>query len=754
MYGHKLFGLVLAGLLLIGGLYLLAWLALPEEKKGAGKTGEHPIPPPTDGVDPGAPGGGPRPLLGPERLAHLRSATVFVQYEGVSHLDDSPVARGSGTGFFIGADGRILTNWHVVDHRAEPFGQSLPLRTAELQVILHSGTSEQEALPARVIAADPRRDLALLKIAKDACPVIELGDADRLHPTVPVWSCGFPFGELFTVLQRGPALSINRGLITSLRRDVRGVLQRIQFDAAVNHGNSGGPLLLDDGRAYGVANIALGTTRVNFAVPSGHVQRLLERCPPDARLGDACRLRVDAAPAATVWLDGERLGTTPLAATVAGGYRRLVLTAPGRRSVGRWLAIHDGLAVEDRLPPLRTVILDPRPPAAVQEGAAATALPHGEGFFAEDFTDLVAADWRQDTGSDDETRTWYVQDGELRQFAPDGLLHAIFHDAEDWQNYAFAARVRIADNPKDGRAGLIFRADPDGFLLFRLHRRSRQVQLVHHGKRPFGWRFLARRTLPEPVAADRWYRLEVQAAGREIRCLLDGEVVLSATAAAEVAGGIGFYAVDAEAAFDDAQAWHLEEPQRADGRPLSLYRYWFNDHFQEDYGCWRSLVDFAPGPPWRQIPGGCLQSASDPVTRLRVLDAFDLHLGSATCLLTAADGASGLAFRVVDDRGYAVRVLPAERRAELIYFSRDADSEVLATGRLPPSERLHEAALRHHLHSIKLEMAGPILRAVVDGQVALEAHDDRLTHGRLALYSRGGRALFLNVTGGYGQEDE
>jgi len=206
--------------------------------------------------------------LGPELLEKARNATVFIQGTGASYVDDTKVSEGSGTGFFISSDGRIATNWHVISFNRDLSGLPIALRTKDLKVVIHSGTDRQKALPARILAANPRADLAILKVQMQGCEFLTINDTKAIRETTPVSILGFPFGNLFTVLQRGPEISINQGFITSLRHDDRGNLERIQFDAAVNRGNSGGPLVLPDGQVCGIANIAIGTSRVNFAVPA------------------------------------------------------------------------------------------------------------------------------------------------------------------------------------------------------------------------------------------------------------------------------------------------------------------------------------------------------------------------------------------------------------------------------------------------------------------------------------------------------
>lgn len=164
-----------------------------------------------------------------------------------------PRSFGGGSGFLIEADGYIVTNHHVIED------------AAEIAVTLHDG----KTYTAEVKGSDPKTDLALLKIEPDEpLPVVEWGDSDTARMGNWVFAIGNPFGLSST---------LTVGVISALARDIRSgpFDSYIQTDAAINRGNSGGPLFNLDGKVIGVNTSiysppggAGGSVGIGFAVPS------------------------------------------------------------------------------------------------------------------------------------------------------------------------------------------------------------------------------------------------------------------------------------------------------------------------------------------------------------------------------------------------------------------------------------------------------------------------------------------------------
>lgn len=167
-----------------------------------------------------------------------------------------------GSGFIYSSDGYIVTNYHVVEN------------SETIQVFLN----DRSVYTARIVGVDPYSDLAVLKIDtgdKSLNPLI-LGDSSNLRVGQPVIAVGNPFGLTYT-LSTGVISQLNRLLESPGGRSIPNV---IQFDAAVNPGSSGGPLLDYSGRVIGVITAIASTTGefagVGFAIPSNTVKRVVK----------------------------------------------------------------------------------------------------------------------------------------------------------------------------------------------------------------------------------------------------------------------------------------------------------------------------------------------------------------------------------------------------------------------------------------------------------------------------------------------
>lgn len=146
-----------------------------------------------------------------------------------------------GTGFIASADGLVVTNHHVVEGAG-----------ASVEIELSNG----DAYLARVVAVDPDADLALLKVANRFPRYLRLATSQDARIGQDVYALGSP---------RGLAGTVTKGIV-SARRRLAGV-QFIQLDASVNPGNSGGPLILPDGRVVGVVTFKIRDAEgLNFAV--------------------------------------------------------------------------------------------------------------------------------------------------------------------------------------------------------------------------------------------------------------------------------------------------------------------------------------------------------------------------------------------------------------------------------------------------------------------------------------------------------
>ena len=179
--------------------------------------------------------------------------------EGAPPGMDSGHVEARGSGFIIRPDGTIVTNNHVVRG------------ATKVSVTLDDGTT----LPAKVVGRDPRTDLAVLKVsAGHTLPFIQLGDSAKVRPGEWVVAVGNPFGLGGT---------ITAGIVSALGRDIgEGPYdQFIQVDAPINRGNSGGPLITQDGKVIGVNTAILsptgGSVGIGFAIPSDLVHNVVDQ---------------------------------------------------------------------------------------------------------------------------------------------------------------------------------------------------------------------------------------------------------------------------------------------------------------------------------------------------------------------------------------------------------------------------------------------------------------------------------------------
>ena len=197
--------------------------------------------------------------------------TVITHFEsGLSPLGpQGGQGRGLGSGFVVDAEGHVATNAHVV--LAEGSGR----RASEVFVEF----ADRSRTPAEIVGDDPNADVALLKLDPEGMSLkpLPLGTSEGLTVGEPVAAIGSPLGERQT---------LTVGVISALDRDIQSLTEfqignAIQTDAAINQGNSGGPLLNAAGEVIGINQQIKSTTGgsvgLGFAVPADTVRRSIDQ---------------------------------------------------------------------------------------------------------------------------------------------------------------------------------------------------------------------------------------------------------------------------------------------------------------------------------------------------------------------------------------------------------------------------------------------------------------------------------------------
>ncbi|MFJ3045171.1 DegQ family serine endoprotease [Herbaspirillum chlorophenolicum] len=180
---------------------------------------------------------------------------------GQSQQEEVP--RGVGSGFIISADGFILTNAHVVDGASD----------------VYVTLTDKREFKAKIVGADTRTDVAVLKIDGSNLPRLAMGDSDKIRAGEWVLAIGSPFGLENTV---------TAGIVSAKARDTGDYLPLIQTDVAVNPGNSGGPLINLKGEVIGINSQIYsrsgGFMGISFAVPIDEALRVADQLKASGRV--------------------------------------------------------------------------------------------------------------------------------------------------------------------------------------------------------------------------------------------------------------------------------------------------------------------------------------------------------------------------------------------------------------------------------------------------------------------------------------
>jgi 2-alkenal reductase len=230
---------------------------------------------------PAGPANGPvvaaKPLVGngfqPAQIFRSRAAGVVTI---ISYFDSPTGSAGQGSGFVVSAGGLILTSAHVVTTVSQSGGKTTPARKVYVEF------ADGDRVTATVVGVDLFDDVGLLRIdpKRHALDPVPLGNSSRVVVGEPVAAIGSPFGN---------ADSLSVGVVSAIRRSIPSLtsdydlVDAIQTDAPINHGNSGGPLFDARGRAIGInaqirsSGTGSGFEGVGFAVPIDSARRSIDQ---------------------------------------------------------------------------------------------------------------------------------------------------------------------------------------------------------------------------------------------------------------------------------------------------------------------------------------------------------------------------------------------------------------------------------------------------------------------------------------------
>ena len=237
---------------LLGGLFggVIAWKMKSDD--GAATGGNRPISASSDTKTVSNTKGTANDIyeMGCEQTVGITTEVTYTNFFGMT--TSSAV---SGTGFVVTKDGYIMTNYHVVENAY--------LSNLAVKVMFKDGSSYD----ATIVGVEKENDIAVLKIDATGLTPVNVGNSDDILVGDEVYTIGNPLGELDFTMTSGRISALDRSITTSANVPA---INMFQFDAAVNSGNSGGPVFNTDGEVIGVATAKAGETGVegiSFAIP-------------------------------------------------------------------------------------------------------------------------------------------------------------------------------------------------------------------------------------------------------------------------------------------------------------------------------------------------------------------------------------------------------------------------------------------------------------------------------------------------------
>ena len=196
-----------------------------------------------------------------QQVVGIQSNVTYTNFFG-----QTAASAVAGTGFFISTDGYILTNYHVIEDAYES--------NSKITVLTYDGTS----YTATVAGVESSNDLAVLKIDATNTNAVTFGDSDSMSVGDTVYAVGNPMGELQFTMTSGMVSALDRAVTTD---EYTTDINMFQFDAAINEGNSGGPVYNANGQVIGIATAKYSSSSssssvegLGFAIPANDAKTI------------------------------------------------------------------------------------------------------------------------------------------------------------------------------------------------------------------------------------------------------------------------------------------------------------------------------------------------------------------------------------------------------------------------------------------------------------------------------------------------
>ncbi len=635
-----------------------------------------------------------------ETVTKVKESAAYIRVTRTFSLSGEEIIT-SGSGFFISSRGHIVTNYHVVEPTVNIMDLAFPAPVDKIQIFRNSGSKRYKVYEGSVLIADKENDLAVLATNAANTPHLELGGEEELFETTPVWVFGFPFGDVFTVLQKGPEITVSRGTVSSLRHDDRGKLTSIQIDAAINPGNSGGPVIDMQGRVVGVMRKIMDESKLTFAVPSVYLRKLIKDSPA-ASVKSASLTVLSALNNADLYIGGRRISRAPVEnLRVKAGWQVLAVSKLGYESWMSERMIVGDHRVSVDLQPHNDMLLATHDGSGwlstrdcIRKGFSSVGdLLDGSRTIAlrENFDSARRfALWDQSTGAEGK-RTWFLSDGKAHQYEDDDELHALFLGDTSWSDYVVQTTVSMRESFKDNRAGLIFRESSKGFYLLRIHQGLDEAQLAYHNRRPFGWFIIRKQKLGRDIRSDP-HTLTVKVSGDSIVAFVDQQCVFTAPAGHATRGRVGLYSVDGKSAFDSMlvvrTTGSAPRPASKSNAGPDMLSFWFLDNFNLQSTWWYQHVKGNPKPaPWQFSDGGCAQPVRDNQTRISEMMKYRFADFSMDLLISIGEGNDSALLAFVfrkNGNNYCKIEFSKQTNSASVYTVVRGRKTLLRKGELPP----------------------------------------------------------------------